>query len=514
MRLGTDLLDELGTPPVQHRARQRLSVIAVVYAVAFTLLSMSGLAWFAWGGVASVRSLGADVDLISAGLWGVLALVCRIRHIRDARVWMWAQGVYVASSATLSGFSALGAYQLGSDVSVLTWAPVVVATYPLIVPSTPAATARTAWAAMLAAVGAVALAGWGTGAGSVADVLASVPALAVAAVVAVVGADQIHRTTVDVRALQEHRALLTAVLSNTADALVLRDPDGAVLLANDEARRLLGSELTEGPAALRRALEAAREGLVVDPQASGAPSFLVVRRPVEIGLQPHELWVVREVTQAVDTASMDAWRTLLRTLSHELNNSLGPMASTLRSVRRMLADPTHADRLTTAMDALDARVEHLTRFLGDYGRLARLPPPRPEPVHWASFLARLQQVEPFVLRDVAPGKGRFDPAQIEQVLLNVLRNAREAGSPEPEVAVGRREDGWELVVADRGEGFSAEASANALVPFFTTRSGGSGLGLALSRDIVAGHGGTLQLQAREGGGAVVRIWLRGEDDAG
>jgi signal transduction histidine kinase len=153
---------------------------------------------------------------------------------------------------------------------------------------------------------------------------------------------------------------------------------------------------------------------------------------------------------------------------------------------------------------------HLSGFVDGYSRFAKLPHPRLAPVEWRRFLSSLQAVSPFrVDGEVPAGSGVFDESQLQQVLLNLVRNAREAGSPEQEirVSVTPSRGGWQVEVLDRGTGMSEEVLANALLPFYSTKASGTGLGLTLCREIVEGHGGTLDVGNRSDGGATVRIWL-------
>jgi two-component system, NtrC family, nitrogen regulation sensor histidine kinase NtrY len=143
-----------------------------------------------------------------------------------------------------------------------------------------------------------------------------------------------------------------------------------------------------------------------------------------------------------------------------------------------------------------------------------LPRPAPHDLEWEPVLARLRTLYPDARFVASQGaRGYFDPAQLEQALINLLKNASEAGGPLDEVALEVRSlelSGAEIRVLDRGQGFSADALENAVLPFFTTKPGGSGVGLALVREVVDAHRGQLTLSRREGGGAVVTLYLPGK----
>jgi signal transduction histidine kinase len=199
-------------------------------------------------------------------------------------------------------------------------------------------------------------------------------------------------------------------------------------------------------------------------------------------------------------------------MSHELNNSLAPISSLLHSARLIAQRPEHLDKLERVFATLEERTQRLHQFLEGYARLARLPRPRPVEVSWARFFEGLRALFPAVSFGPLPeAPGYFDPAQLEQVLLNLLKNAVEAGSAAGavHVQVQPSEGGWRVCVEDRGRGLSAEVLEHALLPFYSTKEKGSGLGLALCREIIEAHGGRLWLENREGGGARVSCWLPG-----
>ncbi len=182
----------------------------------------------------------------------------------------------------------------------------------------------------------------------------------------------------------------------------------------------------------------------------------------------------------------------------------------------MVGAPEHAERLGSALDVIEERAVHLKEFLEGYARFARLPPPVPREVDWGPFLAELRQVVPFVFEgeegETPSAKGRFDPGQMQQALINLLKNAQESGGPPEEVRLAVEvlgEGGIRFRVLDRGAGLSDDGLRRALLPFYTSKPGGSGLGLPLCREIVEAHGGRLRIERREGGGTAVVCWVPG-----
>jgi signal transduction histidine kinase len=167
-------------------------------------------------------------------------------------------------------------------------------------------------------------------------------------------------------------------------------------------------------------------------------------------------------------------------------------------------------QLARVFATIEERARHLAGFIEGYSQFAKLPHPRVAPVAWDVLLERLRVVVQFTLAGSPPHRAiSFDAAQIEQALINLLKNARESGSgaADIELAVTLAAGGCAVEVRDRGPGFTAAALENALVPFYSTKQTGTGLGLTLCREIVEAHGGRLRIANREGGGAVVTLWL-------
>jgi signal transduction histidine kinase len=189
---------------------------------------------------------------------------------------------------------------------------------------------------------------------------------------------------------------------------------------------------------------------------------------------------------------------------------LASMSSLVSSARFIIDHPNELDRLGRVLDGIEGRTTHLKHFLNEYAALSRLPRSRPREVPWRPLLARLQQLYPEARIGEPPAEsGWFDETQIEQALINLLKNAIEAGgSPrDVELVFRRLDDAIELGVLDRGGGFSAEALQQGLLPFYSTKETGSGVGLALCREVADGHGGSLRIKARDGGGSAVYLVL-------
>lgn len=241
---------------------------------------------------------------------------------------------------------------------------------------------------------------------------------------------------------------------------------------------------------------------------------------------PHTLLVLTDLTKMLREEELLAWQRLVRVLGHEMNNSLTPIKSIAGSLSVMIKrDPLMDDwreDTVRGLEIISARSESLSRFLGSYARLAKLPKPTLMPVQIAPLVARIAGLETRLKCKVREGPAvsiRADADQLEQVLINLIRNAVDASLEMQRSATDDLvEIGWsvtpdgklqptlELWVADRGPGVSN--TANLFVPFFTTKQGGSGIGLVLSRQIVEAHGGMLRLVNRpDGPGAEARVAL-------
>ena len=320
----------------------------------------------------------------------------------------------------------------------------------------------------------------------------------------------------------EREFLLDAILQGAPMAVLLLNGNDRVAYANGAARRLFSghgrlaglalAEVEAPSAELREALLAG-----ADATATGrvpgreSETWHVAFRSFHVHTQRHRLVTIETLTGNVRRQELEAWRKVIRVVSHEVNNSLAPVSSLVHSAKLAASSPRHSGRLDEILATIDERVRHLSRFLEGYATLARIPAPAPEAGEWASFLESVRRAVPFrILGGSGPASGIFDPAQIQQVLLNLLKNASEAGSPPEtiEVSVDEGPGGDSILrVLDRGAGMDEDAMRRAALPLSSAARGGRGLGLPLCAEILAAHGGTLTLGARPGGGTVATCTL-------
>jgi signal transduction histidine kinase len=232
--------------------------------------------------------------------------------------------------------------------------------------------------------------------------------------------------------------------------------------------------------------------------------------------QTHQLVVLADLRQALREEERQAWQRLLRVLGHELNNSLAPIRSISGSLGQLMArEPLPADwrqDLKEGLAIISTRAEALSRFMGDYARLARLPQPKLQPVELGPLLNRVLGLEHRLKVALTTGPEAMvsgDPDQLEQLLINLVRNAVDASSEtKGGVCCTWRKAGAQVEVRVEDEGPGLSNTANLFVPFFTTKPSGSGIGLALSRQIAEAHGGSLTLENRSGhAGCVARLLL-------
>lgn len=320
--------------------------------------------------------------------------------------------------------------------------------------------------------------------------------------------------------LFQRELLLDTVIQSTPWALVLTNANDAVLYANTAARQLFHegrkmegatfATLLDGvPESLREAALSPADGLYTIAGGEEPEVYHVTHRRFTLNTREHHLHLFKRLTRELNRQELESWKKVIRVISHELNNSLAPIASMAHSGRLMLERGDTA-RLPLVFDTIDDRTQRLKGFLDDYARFAKLPRPRLEDVQWQPFIAGLRAMALFDLVEPLPARrARIDPAQLQQVLINLIKNAHEAGGPAEAVTLSVREQGAAFVlrVEDRGPGMSETVLANALLPFYSTKTEGTGLGLTLCREIVEAHEGRLVLANREGGGLEVRIVL-------
>jgi two-component system, NtrC family, nitrogen regulation sensor histidine kinase NtrY len=308
---------------------------------------------------------------------------------------------------------------------------------------------------------------------------------------------------------QEATVLLRAVMAEIDVAIFAFDSDKRLVLVNRYGERLIGRETSELIG--RGADDLGLQGAVTDSAKiqdlsfpGGAGRWEVRRTKFWQGGSPHELFALSDLSQPLREQERLAWRRLIRVIGHELNNSLAPIksiAGSLESLLNVTPQPDDwRDDMQRGLAVIASRADALSRFTTAYARLARLPAPTVRHVDFAPLVRRVVTLEsrlPISVDGSPEMTISADPDQLEQLLINLLRNAVDAALE----TGGGVQIGWtsryhtlEVRIDDEGPGL--QNTGNLFVPFFTTKAGGSGIGLVLSRQIAEGHGGSLMLENR------------------
>lgn len=342
------------------------------------------------------------------------------------------------------------------------------------------------------------------------------------------------------QSLYQRELLLDTVIQATPLSMVLTNAHDRIVYSNLAARQVfLGGRKLDGlafedllqaaPEPLRRAVASEADTLFTVESEGESEIYHLSQRRFLLNSQPHRLYLLKQLTRELSRQEVQTWKKVIRVIAHELNNSLAPISSLAHSGRQLVdrtdatqrsaAEPIsaqpyaaqpYAAQMERIFKTIEDRARHLHTFIDGYARFAKLPQPVPEEIDWSSFLRSLQEAAPFNLTREPPARsGVFDPAQMEQVLINLVKNAREAGAPEGsiELLVSEQGGGWQMQVLDGGAGMSDDVLRSALLPFYSTKAAGAGLGLTVCREVIEAHGGRISLANRPGGGLVVTLWI-------
>jgi nitrogen fixation/metabolism regulation signal transduction histidine kinase len=319
---------------------------------------------------------------------------------------------------------------------------------------------------------------------------------------------------------QEATVLLRAVMAEIDVAIFAFDGDTRLVLVNRYGERLLARE--GGDLIGQLADDLGLQHVLDSPSTiqdlsfpGGVGRWEIRRAKFWQGGSPHELVALSDLSQPLREQERQAWRRLIRVIGHELNNSLAPIKSIAGSLESLLSNERPPDDwrddMRSGLAVIGSRADALSRFTSAYARLARLPAPSRRPVDFSPLMRRVVSLEtrlPVGVDSAEEITITADPDQLEQLLINLLRNAVDAALE----TGGGVTTSWfssdhmlEVRIDDQGPGL--QNTGNLFVPFFTTKAGGSGIGLVLSRQIAEGHGGSLTLENR-GDERGVRATLR------
>ena len=310
---------------------------------------------------------------------------------------------------------------------------------------------------------------------------------------------------------KETAALLQQLVTRVDVALFAFDEHGVLAWWNPAAERLVAGRLAVGVTAESLGVAdwltgPSERAVTVPGQASSAAWELrrgVFRRE---GERFHFVLLtsLRRVRREEERA---AWQRLLRVVGHEVNNTLAPIQSMAATCSTMLKDDGAAAMpdVLRALEVIEQRAGSLGRFIAEYARLARLPTPVLAPIELGAHVRRVAAMETRCPVEVVSGREvmvQADAALLEQALVNLVRNAAEAASSKDgKVVIDWQTEGDEAVITIVDDGPGIENPDNLFVPLFSTKPGGSGIGLILARNILEAHGGDVRLanRAREMG---------------
>ncbi len=320
----------------------------------------------------------------------------------------------------------------------------------------------------------------------------------------------------------EATTLLRKVMEEIDVAIFAFDGNRKLKLVNRAGERLVAQAAERIMNAdaeslgLAEFLEGAETRNVQQTFPSGSGRWGIHRALFREGGLPHQLLVVTDLTRALREEELQAWQRLVRVLGHELNNSLAPIKSIAGSLEMLVKrDPLPIDwreDTSRGLSIIATRSEGLSRFLGSYARLAKLPRPVLGPIDVGTWIRQVANLEQRIAPALTAGPDmtiQGDRDQLEQLLINLLRNAVDASlETKGGVSIAWNRLGTLLEVLIQDEGVGLSNTANLFVPFFTTKPGGSGIGLVLSRQIAEAHGGSLDLRNKTNGpGCEARLIL-------
>ncbi|WP_434953343.1 sensor histidine kinase [Shewanella sp. HL-SH4] len=334
--------------------------------------------------------------------------------------------------------------------------------------------------------------------------------------------------------IYQRELMLDKVIQNSPNVMLLIDDNQRVIYANGAARHLFNHGVkVEGmllselimmlPDALKAALNSEQEGLfsMGGNSVDGADdmgtdgdveTWHISRGRFTQNNQQHHLILLKQLTKELNRQEVAVWKKVIRIISHELNNSVAPIASMVNS-GKFLTQHLDNSKLQLIFDTIENRTTHLSQFISHYAEFAKLPLPQKQLIDWPKMTLQLAQQYPFkVLSSLPQTPIKLDAVQLEQVLINLLKNAHESGSSAESVAlifeqITHPVVGLLIKVEDEGSGMSSEVLSQALLPFYSTKQSGTGIGLPLCREIIEAHGGRISMQNRLEGGLSVKVWL-------
>jgi nitrogen fixation/metabolism regulation signal transduction histidine kinase len=334
---------------------------------------------------------------------------------------------------------------------------------------------------------------------------------------------------------------LRALIEHIPVPLLTLHADDSITLQNNAARRLFGAEHVTQLKDLRRFGPSFAEAVATAvPGERQLVTFAVEGIEYHLTLATTEIVVagkgerlvsLQDIQSELDATQAEAWEDLVRVLTHEIMNSITPVTSLAKTAADVVDDvikkeanrepiSDDLDDLRDAVFTVARRSDSLTQFVDSYRQISRLAPPEKKRIRLADLfetVSRLAAAE--CPREKVEFSCEVHPAELdvyadrdllEPVLLNLLRNAWQATTLEERPTVGlrgrlNRRSNVVVEVSDNGPGVPDDVAKKIFVPFFTTKEGGSGVGLALARQVMIAHGGFIRVSQNDAGGATFSL---------
>ena len=320
--------------------------------------------------------------------------------------------------------------------------------------------------------------------------------------------------------LYQRELLLDTVMQSSPLSLVLTESSGVIIYSNNSSRKLFkkGRDingdrfeqlLNNMPKSFLQSLQTGLNGLFTVSSEKQNDTYHLTQNNFMLNGKKHKLYIFKRLTKEINRQEVNTWKKVIRVISHELNNSLAPISSLAHS-GQILSERLAQDKLKEIFESMGERATYLKNFIEGYAEFARLPKPNSVHINGEEFLRRIKSIYSFDLDQKEKSVNLYgDPAQLQQAIVNLLKNAHESGSDgrEIEITIKQIKNTTELQILDRGTGMSDQNLKNALLPFYSTKQKGTGLGLPLCREIIEAHGGKMLLNNRTKKGLTVIIVL-------
>ena len=320
--------------------------------------------------------------------------------------------------------------------------------------------------------------------------------------------------------IYQRELLLDTVIQTTPLALMLVDDSKSIIYSNNAARKLVNqgkainglkfhSLLEKLPSPFTQSVESGLNGLFTVEQDKNSETYHLTQNRFLLNGKVHNLYLFKVLTKEINRQEVNIWKKVIRLISHELNNSLAPISSLAHS-GQLLSEKEKNEKLKTIFATVEERARYLQQFIEGYAKFARLPKPQISAIEASSFFESLRKIRHFDFKANTENAMFYaDPSQLQQVVINLVKNAHESGTEPDSVVVtfSQQPGAVEIKVKDRGKGMSDKNLSNALLPFYSTKSGGTGLGLPLCREIIEAHGGKIMINNRSKGGLKVSLLL-------